>query len=63
MFGTQVKVKLGSVWENVRKKRELSTELTESEIEKNENASKTVEEPKQEDTTQEEGEAKKNEND
>ena len=42
MFGTDVKVKLSSVWENVRKKRELATELTESEIEKNENASDEV---------------------
>lgn len=59
MFGLSVKVRLSSVWENVRKKRELATELTESEIEKNEGAS-------QEDSVKNEGkggEDQKNEND
>jgi len=57
MFGTKVKVRLSSVWQNVRKKRELSEELTESEIEKNEESGK-------EDTpnNEEGGEDQKNEN-
>ena len=39
MFGTNVKVRLSSVWQNARDKRELTTELLESEIEKNEGTS------------------------
>lgn len=59
MFGFNVKVKLSSVWENVRKKRELSIELTESEIEKNEASNN--EESTNEGT--DEGGEPKNEND
>ena len=59
MYGTKVKVKLSSVWENVRKKRELATELTESEIEKNE-ASSEPQEPTNEEKM-EGGEDQKNE--
>ena len=61
MFGTNVKVKLGSVWENVRKKRELSTELTESEIAKNESVNEPNEPAKEE--AGEGGEEQKNEQD
>lgn len=39
MFGTNVKVRLSSVWQNAKDKRELTTELLESEIEKNEGTS------------------------
>lgn len=59
MYGTNVKVKLSSVWENVRKKRELATELTESEIEKNE-TSNEPQEPINEDKVKG-GEDQKNE--
>ena len=61
MFGTNVKVKLSSVWENVRKKRELAEELTESEIEKNESGNEPTEpEDKPNDNEGEGGEDQKN---
>lgn len=61
MFGTNVKVRLSSVWENVRKKRELADELTESEIDKN--LQSGSEEPQnEEDGNAEGGDDQKNEN-
>ena len=60
MFGTNVKVRLSSVWENVRKKRELATELTESEIEKNEATSNPEPEVDNEPKQEEGGEEQKN---
>lgn len=61
MFGTNVQVRLSSVWENVRKKRDLAEELTESEIDKNETS--TNPEETKEESVKNEGEGKKNEND
>ena len=61
MFGTNVKVRLSSVWENVRKKRELAEELTESEIDKN--LQSGSEEPQNEENGNAEGgDDQKNEN-
>lgn len=43
MFGTNVKVRLKSVWYDAKEKKDLSTELMESEIEKNEGTSQDEE--------------------